>query len=81
MSFVLLIFLLINAVLNITVSTKPSCDPRSTLSDSGSCTSLAGYVLESMTIPFEKPSTIKPTAPDRINVINLSISFSADASI
>lgn len=59
------ILLLIIAVLYTIVSTKPSLDPRSDLSLSGSSTFLAGYVLQSITIHARYPSInthVSPTA-------------------
>ena len=46
----------ISAVLKIRVSTKPSLEPRMTLSFSGSDTPLAGYVRQSMARQRSYPS-------------------------
>ena len=57
---------MLSAVLNTTVSTKPSLDPRIALSFSGSLTLLAGYVRQSIAITSLYPSRVNQKLLDTI---------------
>jgi D-alanyl-D-alanine carboxypeptidase (penicillin-binding protein 5/6) len=61
-----LILLRIRAILAIIVSTKPSLEPRITLSKSGSSGWRAGYCLLSKIMILSAPSTTIAIAPDKI---------------